>query len=393
MDPILNPFSPGAGTPPPEFAGRSELLTQSEVLFARVAHGRSAKSILLTGLRGVGKTVLLNKMEQQALDANYKVILIEAIENTNLRQLLAPHFKKLLLELDRVKGAGDKVKIGIHALRNFIGNIKLSYGDIGIDLEPFPGIADSGDLETDVTDLIIALAQAAQERHTQIALLIDEIQYFSEKELSALIVAMHKIQQKQLPLVLVGAGLPILPRLAGESKSYAERLFDFPQIGQLSEKESEEALQSPVKQAGIIFSQEAIKSIYSYTQGYPYFLQEWGYQAWTKAISSPFTLALIEEVTPIVIRRLDENFFKVRLDRLTPSETRFLRAMAEWQTDDIKIKDIAQLLEVTVHTLSPTRSKLVKKGMIFSPSHGNLSFTVPLFGDFMLRHIPNLKDC
>lgn len=392
MDPIRNPFSPGAGTPPPELAGRSDLLEQSSILLGRIAQHRPGKSLLLTGLRGVGKTVLLNEIERQALRKGYHTILIETLENASLGELLANPVRKLFFELYRLKGVGDKVKRGLIALRNFIGTIKLNYGEIGLDLEPMPGIADSGDLESDIPDLMIALAEAAQERKTQIAILIDEIQYFSEKELSALIVAIHKIQQKQLPLVFIGAGLPILPRLAGESKSYAERLFDFPIVGELSEREATKALQNPVKRENVTFSEEAIQCIYSYTQGYPYFLQEWGYQAWNQADSNHITLSLIEQATPTVIRRLDENFFRVRLDRLTPSEKRFLRAMAELRTENMKIKDIASQLNMTVSTLSPTRSKLVKKGMIYSPSHGILVFTVPLFGDFMLRHISSIHD-
>lgn len=393
MDPIRNPFSPGAGTPPPALAGRESLLKQSDILLSRIALRRPGKSMLLTGLRGVGKTVLLNEIERQALKKGYHTLLVETLENTSLGELLANPIRKVFFELNRLKGTGNKVKKGLIALRNFIGTIKLSYGEFGLDLEPIPGIADSGDLESDIPDLMITLAEAAQERKTQIALLIDEIQYFSEKELSALIVAIHKIQQKQLPFVLIGAGLPILPRLAGESKSYAERLFDFPAIGQLSEQDSWKALQNPVKKEGVAFSKEALHSIYSYTRGYPYFLQEWGYQAWNQADSSPIDLSLIAEATPAVIRSLDDNFFRVRLDRLTPSEKRFLRAMAELREENMKIKDIALQLGVTVTALSPTRSKLVKKGMVYSPFHGSLSFTVPLFGDFMLRHIPSMDDC
>lgn len=393
MDPIRNPFSPGAGTPPPELAGRADLLEQSNILLARIARGRPEKSILLTGLRGVGKTVLLNEMERQAQEHKYHTILIEALENTSLGELLANPIRKLFFELDRIKGVGDKVKRGLIALRNFIGTIKLNYGEFGLDLEPLPGIADSGDLEADIPDLLIALAEAAQERETQIAILIDEIQYFSEKELSSLIVALHKIQQKQLPLVLVGAGLPILPRLAGDSKSYAERLFDFPFVGKLPEKEAEKALQTPVKREGVSFTEEAIRRIFSYTQGYPYFLQEWGYQSWNQAESSPISNDIVEQATQLVIQRLDENFFRVRLDRLTPGEKRFLRAMAELKMESVKSKDIAALLNTTVTACSPIRSKLLKKGMIYSPSHGILSFSVPLFGDFMLRHISSIEDC
>ncbi len=392
MDIICNPFSPGAGSRPPELAGRAAVLEQSRVLMARVARQRAAKSMILIGLRGVGKTVLLNEIERQARNDNHYPILVENVENSTLGKLLAQPVRKALFELDSMKGAGDKVRRGLIALRNFLGTISFSYGDMGIGLEPVPGVADSGDIESDIPDLLIALAEAAQERKRLIVLLVDEIQYFSEKELSALIVAMHKIQQKQLPLVLVGAGLPILPGLAGESKFYAERLFDFPMIGALSEQESYVALQNPARQENAEFTHDALKYIYRCTQGYPYFLQEWGYQAWNQAEVSPIDLSVVRDASSAVMDRLDANFFRVRVDRCTPGEKRFLRAMAEAGDEEVRQKDVADVLSKNVSSLSPTRSKLIEKGMIYSPHYGFLSFTVPLFGDFLRRNVPLVRD-
>ncbi len=390
MDPIKNPFSPGAGSPPPELVGRAPVLEQARILLGRVLAGRSEKSLLLTGLRGVGKTVLLNEIQRLASAAGYRTIEIEAHEDKRLGQLLAPSLRRLLYDLDRLAGAGDKVRRGLAVLRGFISAIKVTVGDvdIGLDIEPEKGVADSGDLEIDLPNLLVAVAEAAAERKSAVALLIDEVQYFNQKELGALIMAMHKVQQRQLPLVLVGAGLPILPGLAGESKSYAERLFSFPPIGALAESDALKALQDPAQAAGVSFAPEALAEIYRMTKGYPYFLQEWGYQAWNLATASPIGFDVVAGATSNVIHRLDENFFRVRFDRLTPAEKKFLRAMAELGPDAHRTGDIAAVLGVQVNSLGPVRAKLIRKGMIYSPAHGEMAFTVPLFDEFMRRAIP-----
>lgn len=393
MDPIKNPFSPGAGSPPPELVGRDPILEQARILLGRVRQRRPEKSMLLTGLRGVGKTVLLNEIKRMADDHGYRTIFIEAHEGKALGPLIAPYLRSLLYDLDRIAGTGDKVKRGLAVLRSFIGALKLTMGDIsiGLDIEPEKGAADSGDLEVDLPNLLIAIGEVAEDRKIPVAILIDEIQYFSKKELGALIMAMHKIQQHQLPLVLLGAGLPILPGLAGESKSYAERLFSFPNIGALSKEDTAKALQDPAQEAGIAFEPSALTEVYRLTKGYPYFLQEWGYVAWNLATSSPITLQVIHDATLTVIPRLDENFFRVRYERLTPSEKNFLRAMAELGQDAHRTGDIADILRVKVTSLGPVRAKLINKGMIYSPAHGDLAFTVPLFSDFMIRTIPTFQ--
>ncbi|MCF8215281.1 MAG: ATP-binding protein [Chlorobium sp.] len=393
MDKIRNPFSPGAGAPPPELAGRDGVLEQAAVLFGRVLKKRPEKSLIMTGLRGVGKTVLLNEMERMALQAGYRTIFIEASEQKPLVVLLVSQLRSLLYELDRIAGAGNKVRRGLAVLKSFVGGIKVSFGDVelGLDIEPEKGSADSGDLEADLPSLFIAVGEAAEERQCAVAIFIDEIQYFSSGELNALIMAMHKMQQRQLPLVLVGAGLPILPGLAGNAKSYAERLFSFPDIGPLQEEDAAKALQDPVRAEGVAFEPAALQEIYRMTKGYPYFLQEWGYQAWNQSESSPITLHLVQKTTKQVITRLDENFFRVRFDRLTDGEKKYLRAMAELGHGPYHTTDISGMLGVESSTaLSPVRSKLIKKGMIYSPSHGLLNFTVPLFDEFMRRAIPDL---
>ena len=390
MDPIKNPFSPGAGSPPPEIVGRDPILEQAHILLARVRQKRPEKSMLLTGLRGVGKTVLLNEIEHRASADGYHTISIEAHEDKALGPLIAPYLRRLLFDLDRIAGAGDKVKRGLAVLRSFIGSIKLSVGDItiGLDIEPEKGAADSGDLEIDLPNLFVAIGEAAEDKKSAVAVFIDEIQYFNQKELGALIMAMHKVQQRQLPLVLLGAGLPIFPGLAGESKSYAERLFSFPDIGALSEADTAKALQEPAQAVGVSFEPIALNEIYRLTKGYPYFLQEWGYQSWNLATSSPILLQIIQDATAMVIPRLDQNFFRVRYDRLTPSEKNALRAIAELGPGAHRTGDIAETLGVKITSLGPVRAKLIKKGMIYSPAHGDIAFTVPLFDEFMIRAIP-----
>ncbi len=394
MDKIVNPFSPGAGSPPPELAGREGVLEQARVLLARVLAKRPEKSLLLTGLRGVGKTVLLNEMERLALAAGYRTILVEAHEGKPLAALLAPHLRSLLFDLDRIAGAGNKVRRGLAVLKSFVGAIKIKVGDvdIGLDIEPEPGAADSGDLEVDLPSLFMAVAEAAQERRVAVAILIDEIQYLTSSELSALIMAMHKMQQRQLPLVLIGAGLPILPGLAGESKSYAERLFSFPAIGPLPEGAAISALQDPVLAAGESFEPAALREIFKLTKGYPYFLQEWGYQAWNHAAASPISLKVLRQTSALVSQRLDENFFRVRFDRLTPREKVYLRAMAELGAGPYRSADVADKMGVKITTLGPARASLIKKGMVYSPSHGEMAFTVPLFDEFMRRAMPKFES-
>jgi len=393
MDPIKNPFSPGAGSPPPELVGRDPILEQARILLGRVKQKRPEKSMLLTGLRGVGKTVLLNEIERMAKAAAYRTIAIEAHEEKALGPLIAPHLRSLLYDLDRMAGAGNKVKRGLAVLRSFVGALKVTVGDVtlGLDIDPEKGAADSGDLEIDLPNLFVAVAEAAEERKSAVAVLIDEIQYFNRKELGALIMAMHKVQQRQLPLVLLAAGLPILPGLAGDSKSYAERLFNFPDIGALSKEDAAKALRDPTRSAGVKFEDQALAEVFRLTKGYPYFLQEWGYQAWSLAESSPITLKTVQGATAKVVPRLDQNFFRVRFDRLTPSEKNFLRAMAELGSGAQRTGDIADKLTAKVSSLGPVRAKLIKKGMIYSPAHGDMAFTVPLFNEFMIRAIPKFK--
>lgn len=393
MDPVENPFSPGAGAPPPELVGRSEILEQARILLGRMNAGRSEKSIIMTGLRGVGKTVLLNEIKRVARDANFRDVYIEAPEEKSLADMLVPSLRSLLFDLDRMHGVSQKVKRSLRVFRSWLGTPLVTVNDvtIGLAYDPEIGVADSGDLESDLTALFIAVAEAAKDRKSGVALLIDEVQYLSQSELSALIVAMHRLQQEKLPFVLVGAGLPTIPALAGQAKSYAERLFSYPNVGALSEADSHRALSEPVRSQNVRFEDAAIQRIYDLTRGYPYFLQEWGYQAWNAATSRTITETDVNNATFRVIPRLDESFFRVRYDRLTPSERRFLRAMAEIGPGPCRTGDIAERMDIKTTSLGPVRAKLMSKGMVYSPGHGEMAFTVPLFDEFMKRTMPLMK--
>ena len=366
-------------------------MEQARILFGRVKLGRSEKSMLLTGLRGVGKTVLLKPIEEISQSEGYRSIYIEASEDKTLAALLAPHLRKLLLALNTMPGAGNRVRRALAVFRSFVGAVKVSVGDlsIGLELEPERGTADSGDMEVDLPDLFTVIAEAAQERGTAVAILIDEVQYLKKSEFGALIMAMHKMQRRQLPLVFIGAGLPVLPGLAGNIRSYAERLFDFPQVGALSEADADMALQKPVQEKEVDFEAAALREIFRWARGYPYFIQEWGYQVWNQAEVSPITVGVVQAASQTITLRLDQNFFRVRFNRLTPREKEFLRAMAEVEGDNKRTNDIASSLGLPIARVGPTRANLINKGMIYSPSHGYLAYTVPLFGEFMQRAMPD----
>lgn len=390
MDPVRNPFSPGAGTPPPELAGRDELREAIRVALERTRLGHPAKSVLMVGLRGVGKTVLLDRMRDDAEASGIQTVRIEAPESRSLPALLAPQLRQALLRLSRNKKAKAVADRALRALAGFVGALKIKYQDIevGIDLEPEPGLADNGDLEHDLQALLEAVGDAAKSAGTAMAIFIDELQYVEEDQLAALITALHRAAQRKLPIVLVGAGLPQLRGRMGNAKSYAERLFDFPEVGPLDDQAARTALSKPARAEGVEFAEAALDEIVKEARGYPYFLQEWGKHAWDAASKSPITLTDTRIASKAAVAALDESFFRVRFDRLTPSERRYLRAMAELGPGPHRSGDIAAVLDKKVTSLGPTRTKLIEKGMIWSPNHGDTAFTVPLFDEFMHRVMP-----
>ncbi len=387
MDPVRNPYAPGAGTPPPELAGRDDLREQVRVGIERLRLGLQAKSVLMVGLRGVGKTVLLDRMRDDAEAAGIHTLRMEAPEGRSLPALLAPQLRQALLRLSRQQAAKALAQRALRALAGFAKSLKLKYADIevGIDLEPEPGLADNGDLEHDLQALLEAAGEAAKGAGTALVMFIDELQYVKEEELAALITALHRCAQRRLPVTLVGAGLPQLPGRMGRAKSYAERLFDFPQVGPLNAVAAKLAIIKPAREQGVDFSDKAVDAVVLQTQGYPYFLQEWGKHAWDHASSSPILDTDVAAARKTAIAALDDSFFRVRFDRLTPAEKRYLRAMAELGPGPHRSGDIADKLGKKVTSLGPTRAQLIDKGMVWSPNHGDTAFTVPLFDEFMKR--------
>jgi hypothetical protein len=390
VDPLRNPYSPGAGTPPPELAGRERLREQVRIALARLRAGRSAKSVLMVGLRGVGKTVLLDQLMRDAEADGFCTVRSETPENRSLPALLAPQVRLALLHLNRTEAAKDAVTRGLRALAGFARALKVKYHDleVGFDAQPEPGLADNGDLEIDLTALLEQVGVAARKAGTAVVLFIDELQYLPQDQFAALIAALHRCVQRQLPVTVVGAGLPQLRALAGDAKSYAERLFDFPTIGPLSPEEAKRALRKPAADAGVDYTDGAVAEILARTQGYPYFLQEWGNSSWDIADASPITQNDVERGSQEAIATLDESFFRVRFDRLTPTERRYLRAMAELGPGAHRSGDIAGALGKSVTALAVLRQSLIVKGMIWSPGHGETAFTVPLFDGFMKRIMP-----
>ena len=390
MDPITNPFAPGAGTPPPELAGRDDVRETVRVAIERVRNRSPTKSILMVGLRGVGKTVLLDRMRDDAEGAGIQTLRVEASENRSLPAILAPQLRQALLRLSRNEKAKDLAQRALRALAGFAKSLKIKYKDIevGFDFDPEPGLADNGDLEHDLQALLESAGAAAQEAGSVLAIFADELQYVKEDELAALITALHRTAQRRLPVVLVGAGLPRLRGRMGRAKSYAERLFDFPEIGPLPPDATKLAIAKPANDRGVEVTAEALDLIVTKTHGYPYIVQEWGKHSWDAAKASPITQADVENASTAAIAALDESFFRVRFDQLTPAEKGYIRAMAELGPGPHRSGDIADELNRDVTSLGPTRNKLISKGMIWSPNHGDTAFTVPMFDEFMHRIMP-----
>ncbi|MFN8130527.1 MAG: AAA family ATPase [Solirubrobacteraceae bacterium] len=384
MDEVANPFRPGAGTAPPALVGRDGLLRQFKVIAARAKAGRPGQSVMPIGLRGVGKTVLLNRYAEIARTEGLHVGYVEAPELGNFPTLLAQRMRALLLEIDK-PGMGSRAgAAALAALRSFTYTLPDG-SSISLGVDAAPGVADSGNLADDLADLFIAVGRAASERGTGIVLAVDEVQYLSAEELGGLITANHRSVQEDLPIILVGAGLPQLPGLAGNAKSYAERLFQFPLIGPLAPDEAAAVLKLPVESHGVHFDEAALADIVEQAKGYPYFLQEWGYEVWNVSNGSPITEADVTVASGRVLTKLDNNFFLVRMDRLTPAEKDYLRAMASLGAGPHRSGDIAARLGVKVESVAPRRSGLIKKGMIYSPAHGDTAFTVPMFDEFLRR--------
>ena len=383
MDQLTNPYRPGAGTPPPALIGRDDIIDRFGVTLRRTLAGRPGKGFIPIGLRGVGKTVLLNRFVSIASDEGIKTAFIESPESADFASLLAIRLRRILLEMSAgaFKAAVSKA---LSALRSF--TLQLPDGSsIALGVDSLAGYGDSGILSEDLTDVLVSVGEAAAQQNTGLLLGIDEIQYLTSEELGALIAAVHRTTQLELPVLLVGAGLPQLPGLAGDAKSYAERLFEFPEIGSLSPQQARQALALPAAELGVEYEATALDRLVEESHGYPYFLQEWGYHVWDGSPRSPITVEDVNSVRAGVAATLDRNFFLVRLNRLTPKEKEYLQVMAELGPGPHRSGEIAACLGAKVESVAPRRSALITKGMIYSPSHGNTAFTVPLFDEFLRR--------
>jgi len=391
MDRRNNPYAPGAGLQPPELAGRDQLIDDAVIDMERVLNKRPTKGMILLGLRGVGKTVLLNRLFALANEKGFQTVKIEAPEGGALPELLVPELRRILYSLDLTAAAGKKLRQAMTVLRNFASVFKVTMGEIGLGIGPSPGLADTGNLEQDLPDLLEAVTEAADERSSAIGLFLDEVQYLSAKELAALVVTCHEIAQRNLPFFFVGAGLPQIAALAGNAKSYAERLFNYPQVDQLDPEAAREALVKPAEKERVQFTDDAVEKILNLTECYPYFIQEWGFHVWNAAPATPILREHVEGTTQDIVAHLDANFFRVRFDRLTALQQKYLRAMAELGRGPHKTGDIATVLGVEASSVATVRQQLIHKGMVWSQRHGETVFTVPMFDKFMKRQMPVLE--
>ena len=389
MSPLENPFAPGAGVRPPELAGRDELLDSIHVAAERTRRKLAARSVLLLGLRGVGKTVVLDRAQERAVEAGLTTVMIEASDRGPLPTVLAAELHRALLRLSRQRRVRALATRALGVLAGFAAALKVKYGDVelGIGAPIEPGVADSGDLELDLVALFETLGAAASASDTAMFMIVDELQYVPKAELGALCAALHRAAQRRLPILLAGAGLPQLRAQVAEAKTYAERLFEFREVGPLDEQASSDAVAKPIRthQADIV--PDALTRIVAETQGYPYFLQEWGKHVWDIAERSPIAAGDVERASREVTAALDAGFFRARFDRLTPAQKRYLRAMAELGPGPHRSGEIARVLGRKVTAIGPTRAQLIAKGMVWSAARGDTAFTVPLFDRFMRRII------
>ena len=390
MNPDHNPFTPGAGSQPFELVGRDTIMSKARTSLSRVKKGRHSRSVLLYGLRGVGKTVLLNRIELMAArELKYETAVLEAPEDRSVAEILTPPLRQILLRLDIGEGVRHKVKQARGALQSFASVFDVTIGDVGVGVKKPAGTADSGILDHDITDLLVAVGEAAAENKRPVAMFIDEFQYVRQKEMAALLAGLHRVGQLNLPLMLFGAGLPQLVGFSGEAKSYAERLFFFEEVGPLAKDDAFHAINDPIEQEGAKINKDAVAEIYRCTQGYPHFLQEWGSHTWDTAPKSPIRKQDVITATPIALDNLDGGFFRVRFDRLTPAEKAYLRAMAELGPGPHRSGDIAAELGRAVEQVAPVRARVISKGMAYASAHGETGFTVPMFDQYMHRVMPD----
>jgi hypothetical protein len=387
VDPVRNPYSPGAGTRPPALVGRDHEIDAMDVTLQRLLLGRDGRSQMLTGLRGVGKTVLLNEFEQLGDARGYFHEHIEVAEDGVLPPALVAAFRRILLAMDAKRRIGERIVTALGILKAF--SLRVPGVELNIDVDAIHGPADSGDLASDLAALFVELGEVARDHHTGVLLTIDELHYVDLATFSALVVGLHRASQLRLPISVAGAGLPSLASLTGDAKTYAERMFTFPKIGSLAEDLAAEALATPALDEGVRWDDDALARVLAVTRCYPYFLQEFGKAAWDVA-DGPDAIRLddIERSLPLAVAELDDGFFRVRTGRTSDGERLYLRAMAELSPGPVKSADVAALLGKRTNALAPTRDTLIRRAICYSPRWGEIDFTVPMFDEFMKRWIP-----
>jgi hypothetical protein len=395
VDPIRNPYAPGAGQRPPELAGRDRELEQFEITLQRVAAGRPDRSMVLSGLRGVGKTVLLNALRSQAVNRAWGTGKVEARPDQSIRVPVAQAVHAAVREVAHRHRDPDRVEevtgvLKAFALRTAPEDRKGMRWTPPVDAVATRGRADSGDLELDLAELFTDVARLAQDLGVGIALFVDEMQDIAGPELGALCGASHEISQQAAPLLVVGAGLPHLPVALAASKSYAERLFRYVSVDRLPRAMADRAWRLPAATEGVDFDQEALDELYRMTDGYPYFVQAYGKVTWDAALGSPIRVSDVLEAAPHAQAELAVGFFGTRFERATPAERDYMTAMADLGADAgdaaITTADVARLLARKPQSLSPARDGLIKKGLVYSAERGRVAFTVPHFGQFLRAH-------
>jgi AAA ATPase domain len=388
MDPVENPYNPGAGTRPPALVGREGEIDAMDVTLQRLLRGTNGQSQLLTGLRGVGKTVLLNEFEESAVAHGYFHEHIEVSEDGALAPAIAAALRRVLLSMDAKRRIGDAVQRALGVLKAF--TLRIPNGpELSIDVDAVHGPADSGDLGADLAGLFVELGQVAKAHQTGILLTMDELHYVDLSTFTALIVGLHRASQLSLPITVAGAGLPTLAALTGEAKTYAERMFTFPRIGSLTEAQATEALQVPATDEGVQWTDEAVSRVLEVTQCFPYFLQEFGKRAWDAA-DGPDRITGDDVVRsiPVAMAGLDDGFFRVRTGSTTRSERAYLRAMAELGPGPVRSAEVAAVLQKSPSAVSTVRDGLIRRALVYSPSWGEIAYTVPLFDRYMKRWMP-----
>jgi AAA ATPase domain len=388
LDRARNPYTPNAGAPPKYLAGRQAEVDDFRVLLRRLAGGYTEQSLIVTGLRGVGKTVLLGEYEKIAAEESWVAVKAEVSKTTPFEPQIANLARRALFETSPKARWGERARSAAAVLKSFTLRVRPDGSlSMGLDVDAAAGRADTGDLNEDLADVFEAIGKAAQGDDRGVVFLFDEIQFLEKKELEALIGAVHRTVQYQLPLTFAGAGLPQLPGLAGEAKSYAERLFKFPTIGELEDDAASAALVEPSRSEGVEIDEEAVGAILDYTEGYPYFIQEFGRAVWDLAPGPRITAADAESAQHLVEAELDESFFRARIQRCTVEERRYMRAMAELGSDAQKAAEVADVLGKTSEQVAPLRARLINKGLLYTPRYGFAKFTVPQFDRFMRRHM------